>query len=86
MEATNKTNDFNQTIDQLRSGAHSAVDKTANATVQAAAALSRKGEQLKNTEQEYIEQCRNYIHERPSTSLALAIGAGFLLNRMLNGR
>lgn len=86
MAATNKTNDIYQTVNLLRSGAHSAVDKTANATVLAAAVLSRKGEQLKNAKQEYMEQCRNYIHERPLASLGLAIGAGFLLNRLLNGR
>lgn len=65
MKASDKTNDINQTVDQLRSGLHSAVDKTANATVQAAETPSRKGEQLKNMEQEYMEQWLNYVHERP---------------------
>lgn len=86
MKATDKTKDINETVDQLRSGIHSAVDKTANATVQAAESLSRKGEQIKNVEQKYMEDCLNYIHERPLASLGLAMGAGFLLNRLLNGR
>lgn len=86
MEATDKTSDVNEIVDQLRSGAHSAVDKAANVTVQAAEALSQKGEQLRNAEQRCMEQCRNYIHERPFASLGLAIGAGFLLSRLLNGR
>jgi ElaB/YqjD/DUF883 family membrane-anchored ribosome-binding protein len=83
---TNKPNDINQTVDQVRAGVHSAVDKTANATVQAAETLSRKGKQLKTAEQQYMEQCLNYIHERPLTSLAIAAGAGFLLNRLLKAR
>ncbi len=86
MEAANKTKDINETVDQLRSGVHSAVDKAANVTVQAAEVLSRKGEQLKSVEEQYMEQCRNYIHERPFASLGLAMGAGFLLSRLLNGR
>lgn len=86
MAATDKTNDINETVDQLRSGVHSAVDKTANATVQAAETLSRKGEQLKNVKQEYMEQCRNYIYEKPLASLGLAIGAGILLSRLLASR
>lgn len=86
MEATDKTSDINETVEQLRSGAHSAVDKAANVTVQAAEALGQKSEQLRNAEQQYMEQCRNYIHERPFASLGLAVGAGFLLSRLLNGR
>jgi ElaB/YqjD/DUF883 family membrane-anchored ribosome-binding protein len=85
MEATNPNN-INQTVDQIRSSAHSAVDRTANATAQAAETLSRKSEQLRNAEQEYLEQCLNYIHQKPLTSLAIAIGAGFLLDRVLYGR
>ncbi len=86
MESTDKTGDVNETVEQLRTGAHSAVDKAANATVQAAEVLGQKGEQLRNAEQEYMEQCRNYIHERPFTAVGLAIGAGFLLSRLLDGR
>lgn len=86
MKASDKTNDINHTVDQLRSGVHSAVDRTANATIHAAETLSRKGEQLKNAEQEYMEQLLNYVHERPLTSLAMAFGAGFLLSRLLSHR
>lgn len=75
MKASDKTNDINHTVDQLRSGVHSAVDRTANATIHAAETLSRKGEQL-----------LNYVHERPLTSLAMAFGAGFLLSRLLSHR
>jgi len=86
MESTDKTTDVNETVEQIRTGAHSAVDRAANATVQAAEVLGQKGEQLRNAEQEYMEQCRSYIHERPFTAVGLALGAGFLLSRLLNGR
>jgi ElaB/YqjD/DUF883 family membrane-anchored ribosome-binding protein len=86
MESTDKTTDVNETVEQIRTGAHSAVDKAADATVQAAEVLGQKGEQLRNAEQECMEQCRSYIHERPFTAVGLALGAGFLLSRLLDGR
>lgn len=86
MKTTNRTNEFNETVDQLRSSAHSAVDKTANATVHAAKVFSKKGDQLKNTEEQYMEQFRNYVYERPFASFGLAMGVGFLINHLLSDR
>ncbi|HEY5138195.1 MAG TPA: DUF883 C-terminal domain-containing protein [Methylococcales bacterium] len=86
MEATDKTNTVDDTVDRLRAGAHSTVDKVANATTQAAEALGQKGEQLKNVEQQFLENCRSYIHKNPADSLGLAVGAGFLLSRLMSSR
>jgi ElaB/YqjD/DUF883 family membrane-anchored ribosome-binding protein len=86
MEATEKTTNVDETVNRLRSGAHETVDKVADATTQAAEVLSQKGEQLKNAEQQFVENCRSYIHEKPVTSLGIAVGAGFLLSRLLSGR
>lgn len=86
MEAKDKTNNGDETVNRLRSGAHEAVDKVANATTQAAEVLSQKGEQLKNVEQQFVEDCRGYIHENPLASLGIAVGTGFLLSRLLSGR
>ncbi|NOU21029.1 MAG: DUF883 family protein [Methyloglobulus sp.] len=86
MEATDNTNRVDETIDRVKSGAHEAVDKVANATSQAAGVLGQKGEQLKNAEQQFVENCRGYIHENPVASLGIAIGAGFLLSRLMSGR
>jgi ElaB/YqjD/DUF883 family membrane-anchored ribosome-binding protein len=86
MDATGNTNRVDETIDRLKSGAHEAVDKAANATSQAADAIGQKGEQLKNAEQQFVEDCRGYIHENPVASLAIAVGAGFLLSRLMSGR
>ena len=86
MEATDKTNTVDDTVDRLRAGAHSTVDKVANATTQAAEALGQKGEQLKNEEQQFLENCRGYIHNNPAASLGIAVGAGFLLSRLMSSR
>ena len=85
MEATDKANTVDDTVDRLRSGAHSTVDKVANATTQAAEALGQN-EQLKNVEQQFVEDCRGYIHKNPVASLGIAVGAGFLLSRLMSRR
>lgn len=75
-----------ETIDKASHFAHETVDKIANATNQASEALSEKGGQLKNAEQQLMENCRSYVRDNPITSLGIAVAAGFLLSRMLSGR
>jgi ElaB/YqjD/DUF883 family membrane-anchored ribosome-binding protein len=86
MEIESNTNRVDETIDRVKTGAHEAVDKAASATSQAAEAVAKKGEQLRNAEQQFVEDCRGYIHENPVASLGIAVGAGFLLSRLLSGR
>lgn len=86
METSDITNKVDETIDRVKSGAHEAVDKAANAANQAADVLGKKGDQLKNAEQQMLENCRGYVHENPVASLGIAAGAGFLLSRIMSGR
>ncbi|EGW20493.1 DUF883 family protein [Methylobacter tundripaludum] len=86
MEVTDNTSTVDDTVDRLRSGAHEAVDKVANATTQAAEVLGQKSEQLKNVEQQFLENCRGYIYKNPVASLGIAVGAGFLLSRLMSSR
>jgi ElaB/YqjD/DUF883 family membrane-anchored ribosome-binding protein len=72
--------------DKVSHSAHEAYDKIADATSQAAEALGEKGEQLKNAEQQLIEDCRVYVRDNPITSVGIAVAAGFLLSRVLSGR
>jgi ElaB/YqjD/DUF883 family membrane-anchored ribosome-binding protein len=58
-----------ETIEKASKSAHEAVDKIANATNQASEALSEKGNQLKNAEQQLMENCRSYVRDNPITSL-----------------
>ncbi len=75
-----------ETIDKASKSAHEAVDKIASAGNQAAEALGKKGERLKNTEQQLVDDCRSYVRDNPITSLGIAAAAGFLLSRLLSGR
>ena len=86
MKPKNESNDVDDTINYLRSGAHETVDKLADASAQAVDALSQKGLQIKDTEQQFEDNCRSYIHKNPFTALGFAVGAGFLLSRILSGR
>jgi ElaB/YqjD/DUF883 family membrane-anchored ribosome-binding protein len=87
METTDQNvNATAETVEKIKAGAHEAVDKVANATTQAAYALGEKGEQLKNAEQQMMENCRNYVHANPIQALGIAVGAGFILSRLLNNR
>ncbi len=52
-------------IDKAANSANEAVDKVASATNQAAEALGKRGEQLKNAEQQLLEDCRVYVREQP---------------------
>lgn len=86
MESTDHTNKVDDSVDRLRSGVHSVVDRVANATTQTAEVLGQKSEQLKNVEQQFLENCRSYIDKNPVASIGIAVGAGFLLSRLMSSR
>ena len=74
-------------IDKAANSPNEAIDKAANATTnQATEALGKKGGQLKNAEQQLMEDCRAYVHDNPITSLGIAVAVGFLLSRVVSGR
>ncbi len=73
-------------IDKAANSVNEAVDKVASATNQAAEVLGKKGEQLKNAEQQLLEDCRVYVRDHPMTSVGIAVAAGFLLSRVVSGR
>jgi ElaB/YqjD/DUF883 family membrane-anchored ribosome-binding protein len=75
-----------ETIDNVSIAAHEAVDKIASATNKAAEVIGEKGDQLKNAEQQLMENCRGYVRDNPLTSLGIAAATGFLLSRLLSGR
>ncbi|MDD5462853.1 MAG: DUF883 domain-containing protein [Methylococcales bacterium] len=74
-----------ETIDKAANSAHEAIDKVASATHQAAETVGEKGEQLKNAEQQLMENYHRYVRDNPIASLGIAAAAGFLLSRVLDG-
>jgi ElaB/YqjD/DUF883 family membrane-anchored ribosome-binding protein len=72
-----------ETIGKVSQTAHKAVDKMTSMGYQTTEVLGEKGEQLRNAEQELIEDYREYIRENPLKSVGIAVAAGFVLSRLL---
>lgn len=73
-------------VDQLAAGAHHTVDRMANAAQGAANTLDVKGEQLHDVQARVSASVRQYVHDKPLTSLGIALASGFLLNWVLRHR
>jgi ElaB/YqjD/DUF883 family membrane-anchored ribosome-binding protein len=76
--------------DRVEQGLHHATDKTASAahrTVDKAAEVGEQGriayERSRDRADEFLEQAREYVREKPMQSVAIALGAGWLLGRIL---
>jgi ElaB/YqjD/DUF883 family membrane-anchored ribosome-binding protein len=68
--------------DKAANLAHEAFDKIASTTHQAAETLGEKGEQLKNTEQQLMKNCRGYVRDNPITSVLITAAVSFVLGRL----
>jgi len=68
------------------SGARHAVDSVSSAAKHVAASVETGGVQLKQAGKRLNGGLRTQLHERPYTSVAVAIGAGFLISWMLRPR
>jgi hypothetical protein len=42
----------------------------------AADTLCKKGQQMKHMEERFLENCRTYVHDKPVTSLSIAVALG----------
>ncbi len=80
----------NHTADKVEAGVHRAADKTADAAHRAndkAAELADRSRELRDETMDKAEawmaQAREYVREKPMQSIAIAVGAGWLLGRIL---
>lgn len=87
-------NSTKQTVDraagQVEESLHRATDKAADAVNRAtdkAAALGERGREAYDETADrvdaWLDHARGYVREKPVQSLAIAIGAGWLLGRIL---
>lgn len=90
-EAVTRTKQaVNTTADKVEAGVHHAADRTADAAHRAsdkAADLSERGRQMRDDTMDmadaWMAQAREYVREKPMQSVAIAVGAGWLLGRIL---
>ncbi len=74
------------TMDRMASGAHAAVDKTADMAARAAETLDAKGGQLKDLQEQWLANGSAYIRDNPVKALGIAVVGGFLLSRLVSAR
>jgi len=80
----------NNAADRVEEGVHRATDKAADAAHRAsakAADLSERGRQLRQQTTEsaevWLDQAREYVREKPAQSVLIALGAGWLIGRIM---
>ena len=71
-------------VDRVASTAHQTVDRVAGAATSAAETLDMKAGQLRDAQERFTEDCRDYVRENPLKSVGIAVAAGFLLSKLLS--
>lgn len=76
--------------DRVEDGMHRATDKAADAAHRAsakAADFNERGRELcdqtMDKADEWLEQAREYVREKPTQAVAIALGAGWLFGRIM---
>lgn len=72
--------------DRLASSAHEGVDKVSSALTGVSARMDEKTKQLGEAYNKFAETGRGYVRSSPATSVLVAVGAGFVLSKLLGRR
>ena len=72
--------------DRLASSAHAGVDKVSGALTEVSARVDEKTRQLGEAYKNFAETGRGYVRSSPATSVLVALGAGFVLSKLLGRR
>lgn len=72
--------------DRLASSAHAGVDKVAGALSGVSGSMDEKTRQLSEAYGKFAETGRDYVRTSPATSVLVALGAGFVLSKLLGRR
>lgn len=80
-------------VDRAAASAHRGTDKTADAAEHAAEHISAAGERgrealnsAKEHASDWMDSARNYVRDKPTQSVAMAVAAGWLLGHLLRKR
>jgi ElaB/YqjD/DUF883 family membrane-anchored ribosome-binding protein len=73
-------------VERFTAGAHQAVEKLMSVANATADTVSQKSEQLMDAQERLVEDCRVYVRQKPVTSVAIAVGIGYLLSRLMGSK
>lgn len=73
-------------VDRLASSAHAGVDKMSGALAGASRTMDEKSRQLFDAASRFADTGREYVRSSPATSILVAVGAGYILSRILGSR
>ncbi|MES2325482.1 MAG: hypothetical protein V4633_24800 [Pseudomonadota bacterium] len=72
--------------ERLASSAHAGVDKVSGALTTAGSRMEEKSKQLADAYRHFADTGRDYVRSSPATSVLVAVGAGYLLSKLLSRR
>jgi len=70
-------------VDRVVSSAHAGVDKLSGMLSSAQESFGSRKEQVNDTYQQLADSGREYIRNKPGTAVAIALGAGYILAKLL---
>ena len=70
-------------VDRLTDAAHKTVEKLSNAATHAAESVSVKTDDLQHLQDQFTEDCREFVRTHPLKSLGYAAAVGFILTKLL---
>jgi ElaB/YqjD/DUF883 family membrane-anchored ribosome-binding protein len=73
-------------VDRLASSAHAGVDKVSGALAGATKSMDEKTRQLTDAASRFADTGREYVRSSPATSILVAVGAGYILSKILGSR
>jgi len=73
-------------VDRLASSAHAGVDKVSGALAGASKTMDEKTRQLTDAASRFADTGREYVRSSPATSVLVAVGAGYILSKILGRR
>jgi ElaB/YqjD/DUF883 family membrane-anchored ribosome-binding protein len=73
-------------VDRLASTAHAGVDKVSGALAGATRSMDEKTRQLTDAARNFADTGREYVRTSPATAVVAALGAGYILAKILGKR
>ena len=72
-------------VERVVSSAHAGVDKLSGLLSSASGQFSNRSAQMGDTYQQLADSGREYVRNKPGTAVAIALGAGYILAKLLGG-